>query len=152
MNYRIIIMQIAGILIIIFGLQMAGLLNKNVNLQPNYTQFETGVIAEEYITNTTRDTNSLQKISALLDNIPDDADLLTEEGKLSSYSLFDFELTDKGSYLMNAVTHYNRLWLILISGEVRENRQRINDLETDNQLLKDRTDELCELKPDLSWC
>ncbi len=125
---------------------------KNMNLQDNYTTFETGVIAEEYITNTTKDKNSLQKISELLDNIPADEDLLTEEGKLSDYALFDFEHTDKGSYLMNAVTHYNRLWLIILSREVRENRERINTLEAENQLLKDRTDELCIIKPNLSWC
>jgi len=110
--------------------QALALINRNVDLSENLTTFDEDILADRYITNTTQDTQSLIKIRNLLDNLPSDENIITPEGKLSDYALFDFEKTEIGSYDIGGITHYNRAWLILLSKEYRETREENSAFKT----------------------
>jgi len=114
--------------------QALALLNKNVDLYEDLTAFNNSILAEHYVTNTTKDPATLTKIENFYDNLntktyAEMKDLiLTPEGKLSDNVLFDYELSPYGSYNLEAIGHTNRainvlmLWKIA-NIEDKQNKQ-----------------------------
>jgi len=123
-------------------------INDNVDLLENYTQFNKGIISEEYITNTTKDPLTLIKVENFYNNLKYKSYqnmkdmILTEEGKLSDTILFDYEKSDYGSYDIAAIAHTSRALETLTLWKVAKLEERQNTLES----------ELCSKDNSFSWC
>ncbi len=122
-------------------------LNQNINLHENYTEFEDSVLAEHYITNTTKDPATLTKIETFYNLLSDKTyqemkDLvLTDEGKLSGDVLFNYEKSDVGSYNLEAIGHTNRAMSVLMLWKIAKIEDKQNqqldcwDLTTQSEIV-----------------
>jgi len=78
------------------------------------------LIAEHYVTNTTKDPETLTKIENFYSNLNTKTYkemkemVLTPDGKLSENILFNYEKTDYGSYNLEGIGHSNRAMIVFM--------------------------------------
>jgi len=111
------------------------------------TEFNNSILAEHFITNTTKDPATLLKIENFYNNLKlktyqEMKDLvLTDEGKLSEDVLFDYEKSKIGSYNLEAIGHTNRamevlmLWKISKIEEIQNQQLDCWDLMTQQEIV-----------------
>jgi len=112
-------------------------LNTNIDVQENLTTMKTSILANHYITNTTKDPQTLTKVENFYNTLQsksyqDMKDMiLTPEGKLSDNVLFDYEKSNYGSYNLEGIGHTNRALSVLMLWKIAQ-------LEKENEELKDK--------------
>jgi len=123
-------------------------LNENIDLGVDDTTiFETDVLASRYLTNTTRDPATLQKVESFYENLAEMSYteakglVLTPDGKLSDDILFDYEMSDIGSYDVAAMAHTSRaiqvlaLWKIAQLEKRQQQQDACWDLGTQQEIV-----------------
>jgi len=120
---------------------------RNIKHLENITQFENSVLAEHYITNTTKEPETLNKLEIFYDALSTKTYsqmkdmILTLDGKLSDNILFDYEKSDYGSYNLEAIGHTNRAMNVLMLWKISklEDRQQQQldcwDLSTQSEIV-----------------
>jgi hypothetical protein len=94
------------------------------------------ILANRYATNTTKDIDTKQKIIDKIYYIENnDVPRVTKEGKISNELLFSKELCGYGSYCVDAIAHYNRVWLVELTiqykNKIKELENRLANIESD---------------------
>jgi len=84
------------------------------------------IIADGYITNTPSNSQIKEKIYDFIINLNESTPILTEEGNLNTDLLFSHEVTNVGSWFVDAIAFTNRVWNILNSLEIKELRKENN--------------------------
>lgn len=128
--------------------QALALLNRNIDVEENLTKFTTSTIAEHYVTNTTKEPETLTKIENFYQTLPDMSyqdmkDIVLDgEGKLSDNILFDYEQSEYGSYNLEAIGHSNRAMLVMMMWKIANIEDKQNqqldcwDLTTQQEIIQ----------------
>lgn len=127
--------------------QAMALINEKFDLEEEVVVINNSVLAEHYITNTTKDPATLTKVENFYNSLSsksyqDMKDLvLTQEGKLSDNVLFNYEKSNIGSYNLEAIGHTNRAMNVLMMWKISQlenkQQQQLNcwDLTTQQQIV-----------------
>ncbi len=108
---------------------------EHLEFKENLTIAKNSFMAENYITNTTKDNQTISKIESFRETLKTKTFqqvkdfVIDSTGKLSDNILMDTEISNIGSYNLGAIAHFNRAMVIFLMKENLNQQEEIQELK-----------------------